>query len=177
MAAVKNKWSDRNRVARFFLVQLTKTGKMHQMTTKYTYLPYNILNVHSIYSKWQLNIPALSIPGPSKINPNWYFRYENIAFVNPGQKCAKKWRNTPFITFQNQNSAYKVGTYVQHENTSLKSCLGGVAQWSLHPPEKQTIWVRIPPGYTEVYPSFVQLIANVTEMKIIFFVKIIQISS
>jgi hypothetical protein len=38
----------RTRVARFLLVQYTKTGKMHQMTTKCTKLTYNIPNGRKI---------------------------------------------------------------------------------------------------------------------------------
>jgi hypothetical protein len=37
------------RVARFFFVQYTKTGKIYQITTKYTTLSQNKPNVHKIY--------------------------------------------------------------------------------------------------------------------------------
>jgi hypothetical protein len=37
------------RVARFFLLQLTKTGKIYQMTIKYTKWPFKRQNGHKIY--------------------------------------------------------------------------------------------------------------------------------
>jgi hypothetical protein len=52
------------RVARFFLVQLTKTVKCTEMP---------------------INIPTSSIETPSKVYPNWYFWFENKPSGNPGR--------------------------------------------------------------------------------------------
>jgi hypothetical protein len=41
--------SDPGRVARFFLVQHTKKGKIYRMTIKYTRWPQHIPNGHKIY--------------------------------------------------------------------------------------------------------------------------------
>jgi hypothetical protein len=66
----------RNRVARFFLVHDTKTGKMYQMNTKCT--------------KWSKkfpspqNISAFFNLRPSKIYPNWGFWFEKKPSGNPG---------------------------------------------------------------------------------------------
>jgi hypothetical protein len=68
------------RVARFFLKQHTKTGKIYQITiayvyqmaTKYTKWPQNIPNGHKIYqmatkyTKWPYNITTYFIARPSK---------------------------------------------------------------------------------------------------------------
>jgi hypothetical protein len=53
------------RVARFFMVKYTKTGKIYQITIKYT--------------KWKQNRPKWpsSIARPSKTYPNWEFWFEN----------------------------------------------------------------------------------------------------
>jgi hypothetical protein len=62
------------RVARLFLTQYTKTGKIYQITTilqmakKYTKGPYNIPIGHKIYKN--------SILRPSKIYPNWDIWFE-----------------------------------------------------------------------------------------------------
>jgi hypothetical protein len=40
------------RVARFFLLQYTKTGKIYQMIIKFTKLPQNIPNDHKIYTRY-----------------------------------------------------------------------------------------------------------------------------
>jgi hypothetical protein len=66
----------RYRVARFFLVQLTKTGKH----TKWSKTIPNSRKIFRIAVKWTkrtLNIPTFSIARPSKIDPNWDFWFEN----------------------------------------------------------------------------------------------------
>jgi hypothetical protein len=40
---------DHSRFARFFLIQHTRTGKIYQMTTRYTKSPQDIPNDHEIY--------------------------------------------------------------------------------------------------------------------------------
>jgi hypothetical protein len=71
------------RVARLFLVQHTKRGKIYQMTT-------NIPNGHKLpipigrkISKRLQNIPTSSVARPSKIYQNWDFGFENIPSGNP----------------------------------------------------------------------------------------------
>jgi hypothetical protein len=54
------------RVARFFVIQYTKTGKIYQMTTK-------LQNGHKMYQHLR----------PFKICPNWYFWFEKIPSGNP----------------------------------------------------------------------------------------------
>jgi hypothetical protein len=60
------------RVARFFLVQLAKTGKIYQITIKYTKWPQTIPNGHNIYqmatnyTKWPFNIPTAPLQDPPK---------------------------------------------------------------------------------------------------------------
>jgi hypothetical protein len=89
--------SVKSRVARFSLVQNTKTGKnipdyhkIYQITTKYTRLPQNIPNGHKIFpmaviqTKWSKNLLRFSIARPSKIDQNWDFWFENKPSVNPG---------------------------------------------------------------------------------------------
>jgi hypothetical protein len=46
------------RVARFFLVQHTKTGKICQITIKYTKRPLHIPNGHKIYQHLPLKDPS-----------------------------------------------------------------------------------------------------------------------
>jgi hypothetical protein len=58
----------------------TKTGKICQMTTKYTKCPWNISNGHYVY------IPTLSVPRPSKLYQNWDFGNESIPSGNPVYK-------------------------------------------------------------------------------------------
>jgi hypothetical protein len=67
-----------DRVARFFLVNDTKTGKlcipnehkMYQIVIKYPKLSVK-------YSKWPQTISTVSRLRPSKIFPNWDFWFEN----------------------------------------------------------------------------------------------------
>jgi hypothetical protein len=47
----------KTRVARFFLAQHTKTGKMYQMTIKYTKWPHNTPNGHKMYQQMPLQEP------------------------------------------------------------------------------------------------------------------------
>jgi hypothetical protein len=81
MSSCRQEWT---RVARFFLVHDTKTGKMYQMNRKCTkmvikYLKstQNIPNGHEIY-KHCFNLR------PSKIYPNWDFGFKNKPSGNPG---------------------------------------------------------------------------------------------
>jgi hypothetical protein len=69
----------RSRVARFFLVQLTKMGKIipndrkiYQMATKYTKWPQTIPNGSKI-DQMAIDVPTSSFGRPSKIFPNWDF--------------------------------------------------------------------------------------------------------
>jgi hypothetical protein len=71
-----------SRVAGFFLVQHTKRGKIHQMTTYNTKWPKIYLMVGKL-TKLPQNIPTSSIVRPSKIYPNWNFWFENIPSGNP----------------------------------------------------------------------------------------------
>jgi hypothetical protein len=48
-----------SRVDRFFLVQHTKTGKIYQITTKYTERPYNVPNGRQIF-QMAINYPTFS---------------------------------------------------------------------------------------------------------------------
>jgi hypothetical protein len=63
LALTLNTFWEGDRVARFFLVQDTKTGKTCQTIIKYTKLQQNIPNGNKIYqmatnyTKWQQNIP------------------------------------------------------------------------------------------------------------------------
>jgi hypothetical protein len=66
----------RSRVARFFTVQHTKTGK------KIPKWPQNVptcqkiyLLAANMYTKWPQNIPTSSITRPSKIYPNVIWKY------------------------------------------------------------------------------------------------------
>jgi hypothetical protein len=45
------------RVANFFLVQHTKTGKTYQMTTKYTKWVQNMPHGHKIYQRFPFQSP------------------------------------------------------------------------------------------------------------------------
>jgi hypothetical protein len=58
------------KVARFSLVQHTKTGKMYQMTTKND--KYNASNGCKIVPM-AINLETFFIPRPSKAYPNWDF--------------------------------------------------------------------------------------------------------
>jgi hypothetical protein len=57
------------RVARFFLVQRTKTEKSLTIWPQNIPKVYETYRIVVIYSKWLQNIPTLSIPKPSKIYP------------------------------------------------------------------------------------------------------------
>jgi hypothetical protein len=69
-------------VARFFLTQYTKTGKIYQIANK---LPngHEIYQMAVIYSKWPWNMSTVSIPRATKIYPKWDFWFENIPSGNP----------------------------------------------------------------------------------------------
>jgi hypothetical protein len=73
----------RYRAARFFL------GKTNQNGEKYTKRTQYIPNCHKIYlmdgkfTQWPQNMPTSSVARPSKIFPNWDFRFENIPSGNP----------------------------------------------------------------------------------------------
>jgi hypothetical protein len=69
-----------SRVARFYLVQHTKTVKTYKITTKCTKWLYNISNVHIC------NITTSSIEKTSKIYPNLDFWFENIPSGNPDRQ-------------------------------------------------------------------------------------------
>jgi hypothetical protein len=84
--------SPADRVARFFLVHDTKTGKnvpdeykMYQMNTKCTKWAQNIPNRHKIF---QMAIKYINIfqtkALQNLIYPNWDFRFENKPSGNPG---------------------------------------------------------------------------------------------
>jgi hypothetical protein len=72
-----------SRVARFFLVQHTQTGKIHQVTKIYqmgiTFV--GIANGHLIYQH-------LSLQGPSKITQIGIFLFENTPSGNPWSSLA-----------------------------------------------------------------------------------------
>jgi hypothetical protein len=70
------------RVARFFLTQYTKRGKIYQITTTYT-IVHKIYQMTLKYSKWTQTIRTLSILRLSKIYRNLYFWFENIPSGNP----------------------------------------------------------------------------------------------
>jgi hypothetical protein len=75
-----------SRVARFFLAQHTKTEKIFQMAIKYT--------------RWPQNIPTSAITRPSKIYPNWDFRFENVPSGNLGlQSVARPEHSTTASRF------------------------------------------------------------------------------
>jgi hypothetical protein len=48
---------------------------IYQKVEKYTKWPLNYQTAIKC-TKWPKNIPNISIPRPSKINPNWYFWFE-----------------------------------------------------------------------------------------------------
>jgi hypothetical protein len=70
------------RVARFFLVQYTKTGKMYQNGEN---IPkgHKICQLAGKLTKWPWNIPTSSIASPSKIYPNWDFWFETKTIRQP----------------------------------------------------------------------------------------------
>jgi hypothetical protein len=47
--------------------------------------------------------------------------------------------------FRSRGTLFKAGSGGQK---CKEMCHGGVAQWTSHPPQKQTTRVRIPPGYS-----------------------------
>jgi hypothetical protein len=73
-----------------FLVQHTKTGKKHQIATKFAKLPQNVPNYHKMFqittkcSKLPQNIPTSYIARHSNIYPKWEFGLKNIPYGNPG---------------------------------------------------------------------------------------------
>jgi hypothetical protein len=72
-----------SRVARFFLVQYTETGKICiPITIKCTKLPQNILNGRKTDKRLK-NIPTSFISRPSKIYPSRDFWFENMPFGKP----------------------------------------------------------------------------------------------
>jgi hypothetical protein len=73
------------RVARFLLVQNTKTGKIYQITIKYTEWP------HYTYTK-------SPITRPFKIYPIHIFSFKNMSSGNPGCGCPV-FRNGSSIRF------------------------------------------------------------------------------
>jgi hypothetical protein len=72
------------RVARLFLVQHTKTGKIYQIIIIYPEEPQNIPNGCKI-DQMVINIPTSSIARPSKIDSNWDFWFKNMPSGNPAQ--------------------------------------------------------------------------------------------
>jgi hypothetical protein len=77
-----------NRFARFIMVQHTKTGKLCQLTIKYTKLPQNTY-IDQMAIKYT-NIFHYKI---LQIYPNWDFWFENIPSGNPDTqvKCKIIW--------------------------------------------------------------------------------------
>jgi hypothetical protein len=71
---------------------------IYQNGGKYTQLPLNYQNCHKIYhmaaihSKRPKNIPTFSIPGPSKIYPNWVFGLKICHLATP------RWRGKWIFT-------------------------------------------------------------------------------
>jgi hypothetical protein len=94
------------RVARFFVVQYTKTWKIYQMTTKYTKIPYNT------YTKWPENLPNdhriyynLQWQEPSKYTQIGILGLKINHLANPdrhkeneGKGCPKKCQHTHLST-------------------------------------------------------------------------------
>jgi hypothetical protein len=76
--------ADEIRVARFFLVQYTKAGKIYQMTTKLTNARKIYLKVVK-YSNSPEYTTTFAIPGSSKMYPNWDFWSEKKPSGNPGR--------------------------------------------------------------------------------------------
>jgi hypothetical protein len=65
-----------DRVARFFTIQYTKTGRIYHKTTKLpTYLTYNVPNGHKIYQYFPFQGP-----------PKFGFWFENKPSGNPGRR-------------------------------------------------------------------------------------------
>jgi hypothetical protein len=77
----------RNRVARFFLLNITQTGKNVPNEHK-IFVPngHKISQMSVKYAKWPYNISTFSNLGPSKIYPNWDFWFEKKTSGNPGEK-------------------------------------------------------------------------------------------
>jgi hypothetical protein len=69
------------RVARFFWEQHTNTGKIYQMTTKYTIDLQHTKRLHNIPNRPKLYQHFLSIPRPSKIYPSGDSGFRNIPSI------------------------------------------------------------------------------------------------
>jgi hypothetical protein len=86
----------------------------------------NIFNIHNniFHYKTLQNIPKLG------------FWFEIMASGNPVHNSVQSIQAQQFII---NNFVSKLGLHGQRKS------LFALAQWSSHPPEKQKIWVRIPP--------------------------------
>jgi hypothetical protein len=89
----------RSRVARFFMTQCTKTGKIYtilpqnyRMAVKYTNCQYLIPNGHKIFQPF-------SNSRLSQIYPNWDFWFENIPSGNPGPQEKSMEKNPWLLAF------------------------------------------------------------------------------
>jgi hypothetical protein len=93
------------RVARFFLVQNTKTGKYIPNDHKDTKWPENIPNGRYI-DQMAINIPTSSIARPSKIDPNWDFWFQkcHLATLMVGRS-----RQVLFVKMKSANQNGKGG--------------------------------------------------------------------
>jgi hypothetical protein len=84
----------------FPLVQYTKTGKMHQTTTKYLYkmvIPY--IKYNKIYRTPVKHIKNSNLR-PSKIYQNWNFWYENVPSGNPAKSLKSVFGCLTRLAFQ-----------------------------------------------------------------------------
>jgi hypothetical protein len=75
------------RVARFLMLQYTKTGKIYQITIKYSKWSQNIPNDHNI-DQSAINIPTFTIARPSIIYQKRDFWLEKMTSGNPSHRGA-----------------------------------------------------------------------------------------
>jgi hypothetical protein len=77
-------WHDMPRVARFFFVQNTKTGKIYQISTDYTNCPWNLTKDRKM-DQVSINLyQHLPLQDPPKFTQIWDFWFENKPSGNPG---------------------------------------------------------------------------------------------
>jgi hypothetical protein len=85
-----------SRAARFFTTQDTKTGENTSKCHSITKWTQTIPNVRKIVQMTLKHATIFHSKSPSKIYPNWDFRFENIPSGNPVSFFMAKSSHTPF---------------------------------------------------------------------------------